>query len=652
MSSNINYSPIDQLYPISGRNNSTQGFRDNFSYIKTALQTASGEITSLQNAVSNLQNSGSNSSAITVDQYGNVGIGTTTPSTTLTVAGAGGSQKRAVSVSSGNSSSSAGGIYLSAATSTGSNGAAFEAIGLRNDNNVSANYSGNVLLGHLQTNAAITTSGIALGRVGFGGNAVGNALTNIRYSAQIVGITDGIWSSNTVMPTALSFYTGSSGIDVNSSLSDFGTERMRINSSGNVGIGTQSPGQKLSVVGTIESTTGGFKFPDGTTQTTAYGGSNVSATGGILAAGTYSGSYTDGAVVDYVTGNGRISVGTADTLSFYTGGIGTTIMAQITSTGINSTAIGATTASTGRFSTLSATGVFTASAGTAALPSIVTASGSTSGLYSSTANVLGVSISATSIGTFTSTGLNGMNIGATTRGTGAFTTLGANAAVTIATTTNNQSYTTTGAGTITISSGTAGSIDNMNIGATTAGTGTFTTLSATTRATGSVIAATGGLTAVTAVTGSLTLATGGVTLASQAMAAGSVWRVRAYGTYNNASTSANARQFTMACYWGTTALTAITTGNVSTTGGATYLTNWEVEFTITGSSATAAWVTGRLFSGVTAANTASPLLTNATAASTGTLTTTSTLDFRVGQTGTATSTDVINVQSVIMERIK
>jgi hypothetical protein len=36
-----------------------------------------------------------------------------------------------------------------------------------------------------------------------------------------------------------------------------------------VGIGTASPGQKLTVAGTIESTSGGFKFPDGTTQTTA-----------------------------------------------------------------------------------------------------------------------------------------------------------------------------------------------------------------------------------------------------------------------------------------------------------------------------------------------------------------------------------------------
>ncbi len=38
---------------------------------------------------------------------------------------------------------------------------------------------------------------------------------------------------------------------------------------GNLGIGTSTPGQALSVNGVIESTSGGIKFPDGTTQTTA-----------------------------------------------------------------------------------------------------------------------------------------------------------------------------------------------------------------------------------------------------------------------------------------------------------------------------------------------------------------------------------------------
>ncbi|KAA0003868.1 MAG: hypothetical protein FE048_00680 [Thermoplasmata archaeon] len=38
---------------------------------------------------------------------------------------------------------------------------------------------------------------------------------------------------------------------------------------GNVGIGTTNPNSKLEVNGVIHSTTGGFKFPDGTVQTTA-----------------------------------------------------------------------------------------------------------------------------------------------------------------------------------------------------------------------------------------------------------------------------------------------------------------------------------------------------------------------------------------------
>ncbi|MHC4268860.1 MAG: tail fiber domain-containing protein [Planctomycetota bacterium] len=38
---------------------------------------------------------------------------------------------------------------------------------------------------------------------------------------------------------------------------------------GNVGVGTTSPTEKLTVNGKVESTSGGFKFPDGTSQTTA-----------------------------------------------------------------------------------------------------------------------------------------------------------------------------------------------------------------------------------------------------------------------------------------------------------------------------------------------------------------------------------------------
>jgi hypothetical protein len=58
-------------------------------------------------------------------------------------------------------------------------------------------------------------------------------------------------------------------------------ERVRVVSGGNVGIGNTSPASKLTVAGVVESTTGGVKFPDGTTQTTA-------ASAGALAAGNNS----------------------------------------------------------------------------------------------------------------------------------------------------------------------------------------------------------------------------------------------------------------------------------------------------------------------------------------------------------------------------
>jgi hypothetical protein len=67
-------------------------------------------------------------------------------------------------------------------------------------------------------------------------------------------------------------------------------------------------------------------------------------------------------------------------------------------------------------------------------------------------------------------------IGTTTTSSAAFTSLSATTTVTFNTTTNNQSYTTSGAGTITITSGTLGTINNMSIGATTRSTGAFTTL--------------------------------------------------------------------------------------------------------------------------------------------------------------------------------
>lgn len=52
--SNINATAIDEAYPVAGVDNDTQGFRDNFSYIKTALNTAKTEIEGLLNGAARI----------------------------------------------------------------------------------------------------------------------------------------------------------------------------------------------------------------------------------------------------------------------------------------------------------------------------------------------------------------------------------------------------------------------------------------------------------------------------------------------------------------------------------------------------------------------------------------------------------------------
>jgi hypothetical protein len=54
MASTIIASTIDENFPVAGVDNDSQGFRDNFNIVKTALSTAKNEISDLQDGVARI----------------------------------------------------------------------------------------------------------------------------------------------------------------------------------------------------------------------------------------------------------------------------------------------------------------------------------------------------------------------------------------------------------------------------------------------------------------------------------------------------------------------------------------------------------------------------------------------------------------------
>jgi hypothetical protein len=279
--------------------------------------------------------------AMRIDSSGNVGIGTSSPSAILNVYSATGAfidlfGDAGTTISAVRSSTDATGANLvlrKARGTTASRTAVasgdtigtlfFSAFGGTSNRNIAsivgtvgtytsdADISSNLIFNTTPTGSAspaermrVTSAGnVGIGTTnpgarlqinsqdGFRFDVEAGAASTMRFGSAFAGESTGAlaWVRSA---GAMTFSSGATGSAL--------TERMRIDPSGNVGIGTTSPGQRLTVAGVIESTTGGVRFPDGTTQTTA-------ASGGATLTAVASGSLSDGSTV-VVNTDGTVSV--------------------------------------------------------------------------------------------------------------------------------------------------------------------------------------------------------------------------------------------------------------------------------------------------------------------------------------------------------
>ena len=182
----------------------------------------------------------------------------------------------------------------------------------------------------VNTSALGTTSGS--GQIGYAkatptasGQRLGYFLVGSRGGAQnnynqagMVGYAGGAWSSSS-RPTYLAFETTPSG-------STTRAERLRINTNGNVGVGTTNPGSKLHVSGDGRFTTGLLVQGEGIESEGSYAGVTATAgTYGIIGESTDGGFGVHGRVTTGGTGVwGSGSIGVQGEGSWGVYGYGTT----------------------------------------------------------------------------------------------------------------------------------------------------------------------------------------------------------------------------------------------------------------------------------------------------------------------------------------
>ena len=153
---------------------------------------------------------------MTLDASGNLGLGAASTGYKFYVSGA----------------TPSGGIFVQS-NSGSDNSPVVRVQGQRNDSNPSQSFSGGLALEKYYSGGTIT-SGQVLGTIYFGGNYSGST---VGYTASISAVASASWGGSTTAYTDLVFLTGTNTTGLGVPNTSYGTERARIDSSGNLLVG-------------------------------------------------------------------------------------------------------------------------------------------------------------------------------------------------------------------------------------------------------------------------------------------------------------------------------------------------------------------------------------------------------------------------------
>jgi hypothetical protein len=115
-----------------------------------------------------------------------------------------------------------------------------------NSNLTSGSFGGNMALAKHHTSNFVL-SNMVLGRLAFGGNYT-DSNSNVKFPVSIAAIANSNFTTSNIMSTSLVFCTGNVGTDISDSNTNLiGTERMRVNTIGYIGIGTSNPSFRMDI---------------------------------------------------------------------------------------------------------------------------------------------------------------------------------------------------------------------------------------------------------------------------------------------------------------------------------------------------------------------------------------------------------------------